>query len=343
MKIMARETNYGTRVDYILITPGLLPWIKHGDIQPTLKGSDHCPIYIDLHDSITDATGQILELKAEMNKHILPGHVSPRIASCNWDEYSGKQKLLSSFFGKGKVVKDGKSETGPDVVASTMSANPPPSSEPITLPQATTALESAPAKIPSNANISSSQIPETSALSSPSQSNAIKRKKSPVSEINPAASDAYDSVIKKRQKSKGSSQPIASTKSTGKTGQQTLANFFDKPSVSKVNNGAKSSKEAKHLDDQEDSDHQLALKLAEEAELPPSQSTLSSAKAVDPEESKAAWSSLFAKTEPPRCTLHNEPARVFTVNKAGPNKGRAFFVCARYADYFQLECASHIY
>jgi AP endonuclease-2 len=221
MKIMARETNYGTRVDYILITPGLLPWIKHGDIQPSLKGSDHCPIYIDLHDSITDATGQILELKVEMSKHILPGHVAPRLASCNWDEYSGKQKLLSSFFGKGKVVKDVKSETASDVVASAAPANPPLSSEPITLPQVTTAPEPATAKIPATASISSSQISETSVLSSPSQSNVTKRKKPPVNDINPAASDAYDSVIKKRQKSKGSSQVIDLTKDTGKTGQPT--------------------------------------------------------------------------------------------------------------------------
>lgn len=37
-----------TRVDYILVTPGLIPWIKAADIQASVKGSDHCPIYVDL-------------------------------------------------------------------------------------------------------------------------------------------------------------------------------------------------------------------------------------------------------------------------------------------------------
>ena len=58
MRIQARETNYGTRVDYILVTKGLLPWISYGDIQPALKGSDHCPIYIDLHDEIPSIPGK---------------------------------------------------------------------------------------------------------------------------------------------------------------------------------------------------------------------------------------------------------------------------------------------
>ena len=29
-------------------TSGLLPWIKTGNIQPELKGSDYCPIRVDL-------------------------------------------------------------------------------------------------------------------------------------------------------------------------------------------------------------------------------------------------------------------------------------------------------
>ena len=43
-----RESNHGSRVDYVVVTPGLLPWIKAGKIQPELKGSDYCPIRVDL-------------------------------------------------------------------------------------------------------------------------------------------------------------------------------------------------------------------------------------------------------------------------------------------------------
>ena len=46
-------------------------------------------------------------------------------------------------------------------------------------------------------------------------------------------------------------------------------------------------------------------------------------------EKAAAWSTLFAPVAPPRCTVHDEPARLYTVNKQGPNKGKTFYLCAR--------------
>ena len=54
-KISALETNYGTRIYYVLIIRGLLPWVKAADVQPHIKGSNHCPVCLDLHDQITDA------------------------------------------------------------------------------------------------------------------------------------------------------------------------------------------------------------------------------------------------------------------------------------------------
>ena len=103
-KISARETNYGTRIDYILVTPGLLPWVKHGDIQPAVKGSDHCPVYVDLHDEITLASGDKLTLQDAMR---MDGSKRdpPRIAAKYWEEFLGRQTLLSSFFGKRDHVK----------------------------------------------------------------------------------------------------------------------------------------------------------------------------------------------------------------------------------------------
>ena len=44
-----------------MATQGLLKWIKGADIQPEVKGSDHCPVYIDFHDSITTEAGEVLD------------------------------------------------------------------------------------------------------------------------------------------------------------------------------------------------------------------------------------------------------------------------------------------
>ncbi|KAJ3226733.1 DNA-(apurinic or apyrimidinic site) lyase 2, partial [Chytriomyces hyalinus] len=42
--IDARRGNFGTRIDYILVSPALLPWFASCDILPEVMGSDHCPV-----------------------------------------------------------------------------------------------------------------------------------------------------------------------------------------------------------------------------------------------------------------------------------------------------------
>ncbi|KZP08020.1 hypothetical protein FIBSPDRAFT_939198 [Athelia psychrophila] len=78
-----------------------------------------------------------------------------------------------------------------------------------------------------------------------------------------------------------------------------------------------------------DADYRFAVELSKQQD--PSTSTplkdiSTSSSACS---SSAAWSTLLAPLQPPLCTVHREPAQGFTVNKAGPNKGKKFFVCAR--------------
>ncbi|KAL1412735.1 Class II abasic (AP) endonuclease [Vanrija albida] len=76
MKIDARPANYGSRIDYVLCTPGLRPWIKGGDIDASVHGSDHCPVYIDLHDSI-ELDGQTIYLRDLLNPKDRPPSTAP--------------------------------------------------------------------------------------------------------------------------------------------------------------------------------------------------------------------------------------------------------------------------
>lgn len=102
-KLDARVTNYGTRLDYILVTPGMLPWVKFSDILPDIYGSDHAPVFVDLHDEIEIEGRGTVGLRDELLAGRAPppeGEYleAPKFAARNWDEYSGKQRLLSSFF-----------------------------------------------------------------------------------------------------------------------------------------------------------------------------------------------------------------------------------------------------
>lgn len=106
--IDARPANYGVRLDYTLVTEGLLPWIKGADIQADIYGSDHCPIYVDLYDE-REIDGKTVKLKDLM--HGGADRLPPALAACHYDEFSGKQRKLASFFGPSKKAAPAKSSS----------------------------------------------------------------------------------------------------------------------------------------------------------------------------------------------------------------------------------------
>ncbi|KAF9244212.1 Endonuclease/exonuclease/phosphatase [Melanogaster broomeanus] len=326
-KISARETNYGTRVDYILVTPGMLPWIKHGDIHPSLKGSDHCPIFIDLHDEIVTSTGKTLTLREAMpvdGKKIEP----PRLAARRWEEFSGKQTLLSSFFAKGGMV--------------TVPGN---DSQPLASPRLS------PPQAPAVSSALLSRIPDV-ILTDPAQDTDLPDASEPCPFLttsnskSSASSDRIDqeqkpimrpSVARKRKAA--ADPPLAVMSKANKiqkkgfAGQSTLAAFFAQaPSQSQTSDVADDppTSEVDPSDClQVNADYQLALRLSASQDLDTlSQSSLSSTPTPS-SGSKAAWSQLMAPVQPPQCVVHGEATKEYTVNKPGPNKGKTFFICSR--------------
>ena len=313
-KLQARETNYGARIDYVLVTRGLLPWIKHGDILPSLKGSDHCPIYVDLRDELTLESGEIITLSDAMKQK--DGMQPPRIASKYWEELAGKQTMLSSFFGKRSAQQPPLEEVSPP-------DDLPSISEPLsTLSQtsASSVTTDTPVEASTSSQSTTKVTPRISITPRPVGAAPTKRK---------PTEKASSSTSKKRKRDPS---------------QANISSFFGKPAPSKS-----PSKEIIILDDDEptsssapcaepdateedqiDSDYSLARELsmadASAVENEPSPSPRPSAS-----QSKTAWAGLFAPLTPPNCTVHNEPAKLWTVNKPGPNKGKKFYLCARYA------------
>ncbi|CAK5273443.1 unnamed protein product [Mycena citricolor] len=274
-KMSARASNYGSRIDYILVTPGLLPWIKAADIQPDVKGSDHCPVYIDLHDQITLESGVFVKL-ADVLGNPEPGAEPPRLAAKFWEEH--RQRGVDTFFGKAgaKQVVALKKDS-PVAEMKAPSASPP---------------EDTPKRerdILQSSSSSSSCLPI--AAKSPSPASTAKRKQN-------------------------GPTPSSSNSKRPKNGQPTLASFFGSKSASASQSSVTHSSESTI-----DSDYQLALALSA-AESEPSSSP------PNPHTARA-WTTILAPLEPPRCSVHDEPAKVMTVNKPGPNRGKTFFVCSR--------------
>lgn len=50
----ARDRNVGWRIDYVMVSDALRPFLKDGFIHMETLGSDHCPIGIDLDDKALD-------------------------------------------------------------------------------------------------------------------------------------------------------------------------------------------------------------------------------------------------------------------------------------------------
>lgn len=47
-----REKNIGWRIDYVLASPGAAPHLRAAFLQPEVKGSDHCPVGVELDDAV---------------------------------------------------------------------------------------------------------------------------------------------------------------------------------------------------------------------------------------------------------------------------------------------------
>ncbi|KAL5537093.1 APN2 [Sanghuangporus sanghuang] len=374
-KIEARRTNYGTRIDYFLLTKGLLPWFKRGDIQPQVKGSDHCPVYIDLHDQIIDGDGRTLYLR-NMMKMDGEKRDPPRLATKYWPELSGKQKLLSSFFGKKDtaVAKPVEMRTtdvsltiARDTSVSAIASHTPSqadmsqppeapngdSDRAITSPIACEKTQSPTSSFPSNLTATSS--PKTTTLSGGDPANVgtppqqleppLKRKKM-------QADSNYPAQASKKTKKKNG--PTSGKKPKDPTAAQTkLSSFFAGPSssqslpdIDEVEQNASTHSQSQSQQKSEIIDVDALLHDSDDVSLRPSPSPIlqsspslsiqgSSQSDIDKDKDKGkksnshSWSTLFARVDPPKCTVHGEPAREFRVNKPGPNKGKAFFICAR--------------
>ncbi|KAF8508888.1 Endonuclease/exonuclease/phosphatase [Gautieria morchelliformis] len=314
-KIAARDSNYGTRLDYILLTRGLIPWFKHGDIQASIRGSDHCPVYVDLHDEIQLDSGTTLTLRDAM-KFEQAKRKSPRISAAYWDEF--KQRLLSNFF-TAKVLED----------------VPTPSTSSGSL-QETVPIEPI------------SQVPVAKVLSS----QATQREELTLVESRNSSQGSPCAAETSTFPSRKCAPSFSKTKRNGddltneqrkkrKVGQTKISSFFAKPPVkssSSEPNAPRSSSTPADIDAKEvdagtqrqtqepaqmNADHELAISLSEAADTTEVQASTSSS------QSKAAWKHLLTPLRPPLCRTHREPCKEFTVNKAGPNKGKAFFICSR--------------
>jgi len=97
-KIGARQTNYGSRIDYILSSKKLMKYFTGSKICPDIMGSDHCPV------------------EADLNIVIIPSPQIPQLCALNMPELAGKQQTIKSYFNKQDAGQIKRSLSSDDVI-----------------------------------------------------------------------------------------------------------------------------------------------------------------------------------------------------------------------------------
>ena len=80
----ARKTNFGTRLDYVLVSRALLDDVVFADIEPLVLGSDHCPVHCSLKSSLCEVENG-------------SGKSNPPPSLCSIYIHSSVQTSLTSF------------------------------------------------------------------------------------------------------------------------------------------------------------------------------------------------------------------------------------------------------
>ncbi|EJD48278.1 DNase I-like protein [Auricularia subglabra TFB-10046 SS5] len=298
-RINARDSNYGTRIDYILCTSGLLPWMKGGDIQASVKGSDHCPVYVDLHDEIVGEDGNVVRLRDAMKQMPEPHPPPPRLAACYWDVFSTRQTVLGSFFGKGAAAK--KATTAAVTAAETQ------------------VIDDDISSLPSSSQLS------TQSLSTSSQLSTLTVETDGDARDSPSTPSSSQQQLKRTPSTPSAKPKLKPKPATKKSGQMKLSSFL-KQSSAPAQPASSSTSPTPPLTEREqiDADYEFARLLAASEEAPsPSSSQPNSNSA-----SKTVWSSLLAPVKPPCCDVHGKPTLRRTTTKQGPNKGKVFYICS---------------
>ena len=86
----ARETNYGTRIDYIFCDKFLAKTLKSSEILTEFLGSDHCPV------------------EAMFNINVVSSKNFPSLCTNFYSTFGGKQLKMSSYFNEKKSDKNKK-------------------------------------------------------------------------------------------------------------------------------------------------------------------------------------------------------------------------------------------
>ncbi|KAL4622599.1 DNA-(apurinic or apyrimidinic site) lyase 2 [Arapaima gigas] len=290
----ARQTNYGTRIDYIFADQGLVETqFLEADIMPEVEGSDHCPVQ-----------GQLCCIP-------LPSPKCPPLCTRYMPEFTGRQQKLSRFLVRvnQEPFRDSMDSLPSSQESEEVRENVSPSESDFSCgkrkglrpdPSVTKKSKTKKCTAKPQANLLEFFRPKLNQVVPSSLNNCGNKEKStelalPLSPGSTTLDKLDPSVDKDR--CHGTSETLDTTADEL---------VCDHSTVKQDRSGSRAS--SKPLCTEEDSNSRSPVTGG----------------------SMGFWKSVLrGPPQPPLCKVHQEPCVLRTVKKAGPNMGRQFFVCAR--------------
>lgn len=289
----ARQTNYGTRIDYIFADSLLARGqFVAADIMPEVEGSDHCPV------------------RGQLSCSLLPSSKLPPLCTRHLPEFAGKQQKLSRFLVKvdQQAAKAASGDQAPlpssQEAGETLENLVPRGSVNSSGMKRTLTDESAIPKGKKSKTLKAPSKPQANLLAffKPKSTPVVTPKEAPVNQCNKMMGDRGAQAARPDGPSVRDMDP--------ESGPAVCLGERDQPPCSSpqdTNGGQKMVP-----------DKPLTTEPTVEPPGPGKGASLGFWKTV-----------LHGPPQPPPCKTHREPCVLRTVKKAGPNMGRQFFVCAR--------------
>ncbi|KAI0487267.1 DNA lyase [Xylaria cf. heliscus] len=306
-----RPGNFGSRIDYVLCSDRMKSWFVDSNIQEGLMGSDHCPVFAVLNDTV-QINGKEVPIKDIMNpprvfkdgkrlrewstKDLLP--LSARLIP----EFDRRQNIKDMFFKKPTTPKI------MQALSQEVSTSQVEESEKLVVSGSTDTMDSAPpssvTSAPSLAKSSSSSLKRTPSTSTSSNNPQKKAKAGP----------SRDPSNKGQSSLMGFFKPKATEDGTKKSEERMIPSTGGldgtvevEPSPSFIKSGTPKT----------DLDELRGNSTSADGEY-----------VFDPIQAKESWSKLLGKRVVPKCD-HGEDCISLITKKSGMNRGRSFFICPR--------------
>ncbi|KAI9325725.1 Endonuclease/exonuclease/phosphatase [Zopfochytrium polystomum] len=105
--INGRASNFGTRIDLVVVSARLAPWLAAADIDPLREGSDHCPAWVELSHVNPDTGQRLADVVRGCGE-------PPRLCAKYWEEFTGRQASLKKWLTSGSSTSAGAPSAGSD-------------------------------------------------------------------------------------------------------------------------------------------------------------------------------------------------------------------------------------